>query len=133
MAYKEDKGITYSCLYKVVFCPKYKRKILVNGIGKRLEELIRNTCRELEVEILNLKILPNLVELLLQTTPRRSIHTVVKAIKRESYRALSQEFDEINTRLPTLWTNAYFVSTVGTPLAEGIRSFIEKQETSQEK
>ena len=50
MKYKSNNNVTYSCKYHVVFCPKYRRPVLVDGVDDRLKELIKETCDQLNVE-----------------------------------------------------------------------------------
>ena len=38
--YKSNNNIVYSCKYHVVWCPKYRRKVLTNGVDVRLKELL---------------------------------------------------------------------------------------------
>ncbi|MBM6727629.1 IS200/IS605 family transposase, partial [Megamonas funiformis] len=52
MKYKSNNNIVYSCKYHVVFCPKYRRKVLNNGVDERLKELINNICQELHVDLI---------------------------------------------------------------------------------
>ena len=44
MKYKSNNNVIYSCKYHVVFCPKYRRPVLVDGVDDRLKELIKETC-----------------------------------------------------------------------------------------
>ena len=53
MKYKSNNNIVYSCKYHVVFCPKYRRKVLNNGVDERLKELINNICQELHVDLMD--------------------------------------------------------------------------------
>lgn len=127
MEYKSNNNVVYSCKYHVVWCPKYRRKVLVNGVDVRLKELINETCSELSVEIIELEIMPDHVHLLIDVDPQYGIHKVVKQLKGRSSRILRQEFPWLKSRIPTLWTNSYFVSTVGgAPLAV-IKQYIENQ------
>jgi putative transposase len=67
------------------------------------------------------------VHLLIEVDPQYGIHRAVKKIKGRTSRILRQEFPILVRRLPTLWTNSYFVSTVGgAPLAV-IKQYIENQ------
>lgn len=131
MKYKSNGNITYSCKYHVVFCPKYRRKVLVNGVDTRLKELIRETCQEIHVDLLEMEIMPDHVHLQLEVDPNLGIHKAVKTIKRNTSRILRQEFHWLTTKLPTLWTNSYFVSTFGTVSRSSIQQYIESQKTSQ--
>lgn len=85
--------------------------------------------RTSSVEIIEMEVMPDHVHLLIEVDPQYGIHKTVKQIKGYSSRILRQEFHWLKSRLPTLWTNSYFVSTVGgSPLAV-IKQYIEKQKT----
>ena len=131
MSYKSNNNITYSCKYHVVFCPKYRRKVLVGDVERRLKELIIEVCAENRVDILEMEIMPDHVHLLLEVDPQFGIHKAVKAIKGRSSHALRSEFHHLTTKIPTLWTNSYFVSTVGGAPLEAVKQYIESQKTSQ--
>ncbi|MEF2664953.1 MAG: IS200/IS605 family transposase [Lachnospira eligens] len=127
MEYKSNNNVVYSCKYHVVFCPKYRRSVLINGVDVRLKELIQQTCEQLNVEIIEMEIMPDHVHLLVEVDPQFGIHKAVKQIKGCSSRILREEFPWLKSRLPSLWTNSYFVSTVGgAPLAV-IKQYIENQ------
>lgn len=127
MKYKTNNNLCYSCKYHVVWCPKYRRKVLVNGVDVRLKELLFQTAAEHNAEIIEVEVMPDHVHILLDVDPQYGIHKVVKRMKGQSSRILRQEFPWLKSRLPTLWTNSYFVSTVGgAPLAV-IKQYIENQ------
>ena len=131
MEYKSSNNVVYSCKYHVVWCPKYRRKVLVGPISERLKELIYQKCAEIEADLIEMEIMPDHVHLLLEVDPRLGINRAVRSIKGFTSRSLRREFRELTTRLPTLWTNSYFVSTVGgAPLAV-IKRYIESQKTSE--
>jgi putative transposase len=125
--YKLNNNIMYSCKYHVVFCPKYRRKVLINGVETRLAAIIRENCKEMQCEILALEIMPDHVHILLEVDPQFGVHRVVKQLKGRSSRYLRQEFEWLKSRLPTLWTNSYFVSTVGGAPIAVIKQYIENQ------
>jgi len=127
MEYKSNNNIVFSCKYHVVWCPKYRRKVLTNGIDHRLKEIIKEVCFNRQAELLELEVMPDHVHLLVGIDPQFGIHRLVKNIKGTSSRILRNEFPELKSRLPTLWTNSYFVATVGgAPLAV-IKQYIENQ------
>lgn len=129
--YKSNNNVVYSCKYHVVFCPKYRRKVLQNGIDVRLKQLINECCEGIAVDILEIEIMPDHVHLLLEVDPQYGINKAVRHIKGYTSRVLRAEYPKLKTRMPTLWTNSYFVSTVGgAPLAI-IKQYIENQKTSQ--
>ena len=119
--------MTYSCKYHVVFCPKYRRPVLVDGVDDRLKKLIKETCDQLNVEIIEMEIMPDHVHLLMEVDPQYGIHKAVKRIKGYSSSVLRQEFSWLRSRIPTLWTNSYFVSTVGGAPLSVIKQYIEDQ------
>ena len=131
MEYKSNNNVVYSCKYHVVWCPKYRRKVLVGAISERLRELITQRCSEINAEILEMEVMPDHVHLLIEVDPQFGINQAVRSIKGVSSHTLRQEFPSLKSRLPTLWTNSYFVSTVGGAPLELIKQYIQNQETSQ--
>lgn len=127
--FKNNHNVVYSCKYHLVFCPKYRRKVLVNGVDIRLKEIIQAVATEVQCELLQLEVMPDHVHILCEVDPQFGIHRFAKFIKGRSSRLLRQEFPHLKSRLPTLWTNSYFVATVGgAPLAI-IKQYIENQRT----
>jgi putative transposase len=125
--YKSNRNVVYSCKYHVVFCPKYRRRVLVNGVDERLKTIIRETAAELRAEIFELEVMPDHVHILCEVDPQFGVHRFVKAVKGRSSRILRQEFPWLKKRLPSLWTNSYFVSTVGGAPLQVIKQYIERQ------
>ena len=133
MAYKTNNNVVYSCKYHVVWCPKYRRKVLVDKVSARLKELIVQKCSEIKAEILELEIMPDHGHLLIEVDPQFGINRAVRSIKGSTSYTLRKEFHELTTRLPTLWTNSYFVSTVGGAPLSIIKQYIESLKTSERK
>ena len=127
ITYKSNKNIVYSCKYHIVWCPKYRRKVLIDGVDVRLKELIKSIADEIQVEIIEMEIIPDHVHILLDVDPQFGIHKAVKTIKGKTSRILRQEFPWLCSRLPTLWTNSYFCSTVGGAPLSIIKQYIENQ------
>jgi putative transposase len=101
--------------------------VLVNGVDTRLKTIIQDVCTEFAAELLQLDVMPDHVHLLVEVTPQYGIHRLVRQLKGRSSRLLRQEYPWLRSRLPTLWTNAYFVSTVGGAPLEVIKQYIEQQ------
>ena len=74
-----------------------------------------------------MEVMPDHVHLLLSIDPQLSIHRAIKRIKGRSSHDLREEFPWLKSRIPTLWTNSYFVSTVGGATPEAVRQYIEDQ------
>ena len=133
MIYKSNNNIVYSCKYHIVWCPKYRRKILVGNVEARLKELIVESCINMNVDIIEMEIMPDHVHILIEVDPQFGVHKVVKNIKGKTSKILRDEFPELKTKLPTLWTNSYFISTIGGAPLEVVKQYIESQKTSQRK
>lgn len=119
--------MVYSCKYHVVWCPKYRRKVLVDGVDARLKELMDEICHELRIDVIEMEIMPDHVHLFIEVDPQFGMHKAVKQIKGCTSRILRQEFIWLRSRLPSLWTNSYFVSTVGGAPLSVIKQYIENQ------
>jgi putative transposase len=125
--YKSNRNVVYSCKYHVVFCPKYRRKVLDDAISARLKEIIHEVAAETESEVIELEVMPDHVHLLCEVDPQFGIAKFVRLVKGRSSHLLRSEFPKLKRRLPTLWTNSWFCSTVGgAPLAI-IKQYIENQ------
>lgn len=127
VSFKSNRNVVYSCKYHVVWCPKYRRRVLVKGVDTRLKEIITETSLELQADLIELEVMPDHVHLLVEVDPQFGIHRLVKQLKGRSSRLLRREFPTLKSRLPSLWTNFYFVSTVGGAPLEVIRQYIENQ------
>lgn len=127
MEYKSNRNVVYSCKFHVVFCPKYRRPVLVGEIAERLKVILREVVADTRSELIESEVMPDHVHVLVEVDPQFGIHRFTKLLKGRSSRFLRQEFPTLRSRLPTLWTNSYFVSTVGgSPLAV-VKKYIENQ------
>src|SRR2546421_11619362 len=79
------------------------------------------------IAIEELEVMPDHVHLLVEVDPQFGIHRLVKLIKGRSSRYLRLEFPSLTTRMPSLWTNSYFVSTVGGAPLSVMKQYIENQ------
>ena len=125
--FKSNNNIVYSCKYHVVWCPKYRRKVLVNGVDTRLKAILSEVAAERQAEIIELEVMPDHVHLLVEVDPQFGIHRLVRTMKGRSSHHLRREFAWLRSRLPTLWTNSYFVATVGGAPLSVIQQYIENQ------
>lgn len=126
-SYKSNHHVVYSCKYHVIWCAKYRRAVLVNGVDTRLKGLIHEIAAAVKAEVIELEVMPDHVHLVCEVDPQLGIHRLVKLLKGRSSRVLRQEFPWLRSRLPTLWTNRYFVVTVGGALLAGIKQYLEQQ------
>lgn len=125
--YRSNRNVYYACHYHAVWCPKYRRKVLIEAVAERLKQIIAGVCQEHQATIEALEVMPDQVHLLVQIDPQFGIHRLVRLMKGRSSRLLRQEFPKLRTRLPTLRTNSYFVSTTGGAPLELVKKYIEGQ------
>jgi putative transposase len=124
---RSNNNIVYRCTYHVVWCPKYRRKVIDGRVEQRLKEIITEVCTERRATIVEVETMPDHVHLLVSVDPQFGIHRLVKLIKGRSSRLLRAEFPHLTSRLPTLWTNSYFVATVGGATLEVVNRYVEDQ------
>jgi putative transposase len=124
---RSNNNVAYRCHYHIVWCPKYRRNVIEGAVDVRLKEIIREVCAERRCDILEMETMPDHVHLLVTVDPQYGVHRLVKQIKGRSSRLLRQEFPALKSRLPTLWTNAYFVATVGGAPLEVVKQYVENQ------
>ncbi len=130
--YKNNKNIVYCCKYHVVWVSKYRRPVLTKEVAERLKELLLEVASAIDVEILELEIGErNYVHLFISLDPQFGVHRAVKRFKGATSRYLRQEFPHLKQRLPTLWTNSYFVSTFGVAPRAKIKEYIQNQKRSR--
>jgi len=130
MKYRSNNNVTFGCNYHVVWCPKYRRPVITGDVEMRLKQIISEVCSEKDAEMLELEAMPDHVHLLVSVDPQFGIHRLVKAIKGRSSRVLRQEFPHLRSRIPTLWTNSYFVSTVGGAPLSAVKKYITDQKNT---
>jgi|SRR5215469_6599884 len=129
MDYQHDEHHVHLIVYHLIWCPKRRKKVLVNEVGLRCEELIRQKCAEHGWFILELAIQPDHIHLFVRAWPSVSAADIVKECKGFSAFQRRKEFPELH-RLPSLWTRRYFASTAGEVSQETIQRYIAAESTS---
>lgn len=113
--------------YHIIWCPKYRRKVLVDGVDARLKEVLVQIAEESGCTIETMEIMPDHIHIFLKGTPTIPIHLIVKNLKGKSSRILRTEFPHLKRRLPCLWTRSYYCETIGCINEETIKRYIENQ------
>ena len=131
MKYKSNNNIVYKCTYHIVWCPKYRRKVLIDEVEIRLKEIIQEVAKELRIEIIEMETDKDHIHILADIDPQVGVMNFVKKCKGRSSRILRDEFHHLKTKLPTLWTNSSFIATVGGTPLEIVKQYIENQQTSE--
>ena len=119
----------YSLGYHLVWCPKYRKPVLVGQVEVRLKELLAERCSERGWEIVALETMPDHVHLFVRADPTDAPAYIANQLKGYTSRVLRREFPHLRSALPTLWSRSYFVSSVGAVSESMIRRYIEDQRT----
>jgi putative transposase len=127
METKRTRHAVYDITYHLVWCPKYRRKVLGGLVGERLAELIQVKVAELNGEIVALEVQSDHIHLFAGFPPTLAVCQIMHRIKGSTSHTLRQEFPFLKSRLPSLWTRSYYVGTAGNISAETIRRYIEAQ------
>ena len=125
--YYSVERLVFSCQYHVIFCPKYRRRVLTDGIDSRLKEIFLEVAQKYDFEIIEMEVMPDHVHLLISCNPRFGIMDCVKKLKGASSRLLREEFPVLVSKLPSMWTRSAFISTVGSVSLETVKHYIEDQ------
>jgi len=124
------RNCTYQTAYHVVWCPKYRKRVLRGKFANRLEQLVKRICDENKWDIISQEIQPDHVHLFVSISPATSVATAVKKLKGITARKLFMEFPELKKELwgGALWSPSYYVGTAGNVSAKTIQEYIERTE-----
>jgi putative transposase len=125
--YRTNAGAVFSLKYHLVWCPKYRRKVLVSPIDDRLKELIAETAEQHDMTVHSMEVMPDHVHLFVEADPSLCVAEIVNRFKGRSSRMLRQEFVSLRSRLPTLWSRSYYAGSVGAVSEAIVRRYIEAQ------
>jgi putative transposase len=129
MRYRSTHKTVSSAKYQLIWCPKYRRRVLVGGVDVRLKAIIADVASQVGAEVLEVEVMPDHVHLLAEVPPTLPLSEFMRLVKGRSSRLLRMEFPRLR-RLPVLWSPSWFVSTVGgAPLAV-MRRYVENQKAA---
>jgi len=129
MSYRKTAHSVYDLKYHIVWITKYRKPILRGEIGKRVRELLRQTCASLDVYIVKGHVAKDHVHLLVSVPPNLAVSDLVKRLKGRSSRLMLEEFGELRKAYwgRHLWARGYFAASSGNVTDEIIAEYIEKQ------
>jgi putative transposase len=120
---------TYNCGYHFIWCPKYRKKVLIDGVDIRLKELLFQKAEEHGWTIEKMEVMPDHVHIFIKATPNDSPVFIISQLKGFTSFTLRNEYSWLKSRIPTLWTRSYYVETVGHISETTIKKYIEDQKT----
>lgn len=126
---KYGRGYVYSIQYPIVWCVKYRHKVLLNDVDKRLKEVLKQIALDNQFEIAEMESDNDHIHLLVECSPQQSIPSMIKALKGVSARLLFKEFPQLKKNLwgGNLWNPSYFIATVSENTETQIRQYIQNQ------
>ena len=101
-----SKPSVFNIGYHLIWCPKYRKKILVGEIEDRLQELLREKAEQAGTIIEQLEVIPDHVHLFVKAGPTAAPHWIVQQLKGYTSRQLRREFPHVKNKLPALWTRS---------------------------
>lgn len=114
--------------YHLIWCTKYRKKILVGEIELRLKALLVQKAVSLNIIIESLEVMPDHIHLFVKASPIHSPHYIVQQLKGFSSRLLSVEYD-LSKKTPSLWTRSYYCESVGHISESTIKRYIDDQKS----
>lgn len=125
--YRRNAGSVYSLKYHIVWCPKYRRAVLVGPIADDLAALIRERADALKATVHALEVMPDHVHLFVESDPTVPVQFLVNQFKGYTSHELRQRYPALKTRLPSLWSRSYYAASVGHVSEQTVRRYIDAQ------
>ncbi len=125
--WKKSKTTIYNVNYHIIWCVKYRRKLLVDYVDKRLKQLLLKKAKDIDIIIEKMETDKDHIHLFVKANPTQAIHWIVQQLKGYSSRILRKELSIVRTRVPSLWTRSYYAETIGHISEDVIKKYIEDQ------
>ena len=129
--YRVNAASVFSLQYHLVWCPKYRKGILVNALEKRLRELLYQKAKEIKAEIHALEIMPDQVHMFVASDPTMAPARLAAQFKGFTSHQLREEFPWLKSYLPSLWSRSYYIGSIGAVSKATVKRYIANQRTQQ--
>ena len=135
MEYRKGSHSTYDLKYHIIWCTKYRYRVITGEVAERVRELIREICQANYVDIISGSLSPDHIHMLVSVPPSISLSKLVQYIKGKSSRKVMMEFGHLKKRYwgQHMWAKGYFAVTVGNLNEQQVQKYIEEQETHHKK
>ncbi len=101
---RTNRNIFHSRKYHVVWCPKFRRRVLTDCVDERLKGIIRSAVAERGAAVVEMEVMPDHVHLLVEVDSQFGLQRVVRQLRGRSSRLLRQECPRLRRRPARLWT-----------------------------
>jgi len=124
---QHTKHVTYKLAYHFVWCPKYRKKILVGKLATCIEQEIRRICEANTWTIGALNVQVDHVHLFLSVPPSIAPSQIAHTLKGTTGRLVFQRFPEVKKQLwgGAFWSRSYYVGSVGDLSVDTVLKYIE--------
>lgn len=132
--YTHARTCVYNINYHIVWCVKYRKKVLSSQISERLYQLVQEIANNKGFIVVQCKVGENdHVHCFVSAPPKISVTEIVRYLKGISGNTLLKEFPELRSSLwkGQLWNGSYFCETIGSTSEENILKYIERQKMYQ--
>ena len=122
----------FSLGYHIIWCPKYRHRILKDAVEVELKQVLAEVCAHYEWKLESLEIMPDHVHIFVQTDPQTAPVEIAKTLKSISAVHLFSRFPKLKNRKfwgSGLWSRGTYYATVGHISEEAVRKYIETQKT----
>ena len=127
------RGYVYSLQYHIVWCTKYRRCVLKDGIDEDCESLLKDLAEEYHFRILAMEVMPDHIHLLVDVRPQFYIPDMLRILKGGTARKLFEMHPQMKKQLwgGHLWNPSYCVVTVSDRSRKQIEEYIENQKEKE--
>ena len=119
----------WDCKYHIVFCPKYRRKLIYGKLKKDIGQILRELCNHKEVEIVEANACVDHIHMLVRIPPKMSVSYFMGYLKGKSTLMIFERHANLKYKYGRrqFWCKGYYVSTVGLN-KEKISKYIREQQ-----
>lgn len=128
---KSGRGYVYTIQYHIVWCTKYRAKVLKNEVDLTLKNLVNEIAQDYKFSIVSMETDSDHIHMLIDCSPQHYIPDLIKILKGKTARLLFLEYPELKQFLwgGHLWNPSYFIATVSENTREQIEHYIQNQKT----
>jgi putative transposase len=127
----KGSSATYNINYHIVWCPKFRKKILTGKVKTFVEDQLETIAQTKGYTILEARVMPDHIHLFIEANPFDSPTNIVKIFKGVTSLRIFKKFPELRQELwrGVLWSPSYYIGTAGHVSAEVIEKYIQGQQT----
>lgn len=128
--YHSASHCKYLIQYHIVWCPKFRFKVLKNGIDIKLKQILENICKKYKYIIKTIEVMPDHIHLFIDCPHTVAPCDVVRTLKSISAIELFKIYPELKkfyARCGVLWSRGYFISSIGHISEETVKKYIQEQ------